>query len=167
MHAFIKEFKDKIVPKYVRHSQCAYWLDNQFCLCKNTFPIGTILSVVDFAKNYILAPQKEIQSQYYNSVQAAIFFHIVYRHVDDSREDNTIFLREYHFYVSDNRFHSSMFVQYCFDIFNKKIKERGIQLRENLLWSDNCMSKFKNVRMFYWICIFHKENNIQHMWRFF
>ena len=117
VHAFIKEFKDKIVPKYVKHSQYAHWIDNQFCTCKNTFLIGTILSVVDFTKNYTLSPQEEIQSQYYNLVQVAIFVHIVYRHEDDSIEDNIFFLREYHFYVSDNRLHSPNFVQYYFDIF--------------------------------------------------
>ena len=132
-HAFINEFKDKIVPKYVQHSQNAHWLDNKFCLCKNTFPIGSILSVVDFAENYTLAPQEEMQSQYYNFTQVAIFVHIVYGHANDSIEDNRIFLREYHFYVSDNRLHSSEFVQYYFDIFYKNLKDRGIQMLEHLI----------------------------------
>ena len=92
------------------------------------------MSVVDFAENYTLAPQEEIQSQYYNLVKVAIFFHIVYRHADDSSEDNRKILREYHFYVSDNQLHSSEFVQYCFDIFYKNLKERGIQMREHLIW---------------------------------
>ena len=95
--------------------------------------------MVDFAENYTLAPQEEIQSQYYNSVQVAMFVHIVYRHADDSTEDDRKVLREYHFYLSDNRLHSSEFVQYCFSIFYRNLRERGIHMKEHLIWSDNCM----------------------------
>ena len=47
-HAFIDNFKSVIIPKYIKHSQCARLLDGKFHICKNTFPIGTILLVVDF-----------------------------------------------------------------------------------------------------------------------
>jgi len=67
--------------------------------------------VIDFVENYTLAPQEEIQSQYYNSVQVFIFVHIVYRHVIDSTKDNKIFLREHHFYITDNWLHSYDFIQ--------------------------------------------------------
>ena len=53
--------------QHVNHVHVARWQDEQFRVCKDTFPIGTILSVVDFAENYTLQPQKEIQSQYYHS----------------------------------------------------------------------------------------------------
>ena len=86
----------------MQHSQHAHWLDSQFHLCRNTFSVRTILLVIDFVENYTLAPQEEIQSQYYNSVQVFIFVHIVYRHVIDSTKDNKIFLREHHFYITDN-----------------------------------------------------------------
>ena len=56
-HAFMDEFKSVIIPKYVKHSQYARWIDGQFFICKNTFSIGTILLVVDFADNYTLASQ--------------------------------------------------------------------------------------------------------------
>ena len=59
-HAFMDEFKSVIIPKYIKHSQYARWLDGQFRICKNTFPIVTILSVVDFVENYTLALQDEI-----------------------------------------------------------------------------------------------------------
>ena len=115
--AFMDEFKSVIIPKYIKHSQYARWLDGQFHICKNTFPIGTILSIFDFAKNYTLAPQEEIQPQYYNSVQVIIYVHIAYRHAPDSTEEDQKILREYHFYMSDNKLHSSEFVQYCFKFF--------------------------------------------------
>ena len=70
-------------------------------MCKETFPIGTIISVVDFAENYTLQPQNETQSQYYNSIWIAIFVHITYRHAPDSVEDNQKTITEYHFFVEE------------------------------------------------------------------
>ena len=86
--SFISDFKTNLFYKYARHSHRSQWLDQQFRVCKETFPIGTIISVVDFAENYTLQPQNETQSQYYNSIQIAIFIHITYRHAPDSAEDN-------------------------------------------------------------------------------
>ena len=58
----------------------ARWQDEQFTACRDTFPIGTILSVVDFVEKYTLQPQNEIQSQYYHSEQVSIMVHITNRH---------------------------------------------------------------------------------------
>jgi len=66
--SFISDFKENLFYKYARHSHRSQWLDQQFRMCKDTFPIGTIISVVDFAENYTLQPQNETQSQYYNSI---------------------------------------------------------------------------------------------------
>ena len=63
---FVKEFIEK-TRQYVQHVHLARWQDEKFRICRDTIPIGTILSVVDFAKNYTLQSQNEIQSQYYHS----------------------------------------------------------------------------------------------------
>ena len=60
--SFISDFKKNIFYKYARHSQRSHWLNQQFRMCKETFPIGTIISVVDFSKNYTLQPQNETHS---------------------------------------------------------------------------------------------------------
>ena len=86
--SFISDFKANLFYKYARHSQRSQWLDQKFRMCKETFPIGTIISVVDFDESYTSQPQNETQSQYYNSIQIAIFVHITYRHAPDSAEDN-------------------------------------------------------------------------------
>ena len=62
----MEEFFQK-TQLYVKHVDVACWQDERFKTCRDTFPIGTILSVVDFAENYTLQPQNEIQSQYYHS----------------------------------------------------------------------------------------------------
>ena len=50
---FILEFRGK-VQKYIQHVDMAQWQDDQFKICRDTFPLRKILSVVDFAENYTL-----------------------------------------------------------------------------------------------------------------
>ena len=87
----------------------AHWKDAQFRTCRDTFPIGNILSVVDFVENYTLQPQNEIQSQYYHLDQVIIMVHITYIHGEDSTEEKSVILKEYHFYISDDRCHDLEF----------------------------------------------------------
>ena len=61
---FLKKFESEIY-KYSNHSHRARWKDLQFKHSRETFPVETILSVVDFAENYTFAAQKEIQNEYY------------------------------------------------------------------------------------------------------
>ena len=120
-------------------------------MCKETFCIDTIISVFYFAKNYTLQPQNETQSQYYNSIQIVIFCHITYRHAPDSVEDNRKIIREYHFYMSDNRSHSNEFVQHCFKNYFDFLHEHAISMDRHIIWSDNCIGQFKNAHIFYWL----------------
>ena len=55
----MEEFFEK-TQQYVKHVHVARWQDEQFRAYRDTFPFGTILSVVDFAENYTLQPQNEI-----------------------------------------------------------------------------------------------------------
>ena len=97
MYQFMSMFRENLVYEYARHTHRARWLDTQFKLCKDTFPFGNIVSVVDFVENYTLQPQREVQSQYYNSTQVSIFVHIAFIHAADSTKDQRKVLREYHF----------------------------------------------------------------------
>jgi hypothetical protein len=63
---FMKDFVEK-TRHYVQHVHVAQWKDDHFRICRDTFPIGIVLSVVDFAEKYTLQPKNEIQSQYYHS----------------------------------------------------------------------------------------------------
>ena len=93
---FISEFPGKI-QQYIQHVDMAWWQDEQFSICRDTFPLGTILLVVDFVENYTLQPQNEIQNQYYHSEHVSIMVHITYRHGPDSNEEKCVILKEIHF----------------------------------------------------------------------
>ena len=127
--------------------------DGKTCNSKNHvmfFHRGLIFSVVDFIENYTFEAQKEIQSEYYHSNQVSIFVHILYRHpqknVDDieSTNDNRHVIKEYHFYISDDRTHDTHYVQHCFDIIYGSLKTCGVVMNEHWIWSDGCARKFKS-----------------------
>lgn len=65
---FVSTFRAAIYP-YIAHAHGAKWQDRQFRACLATFPIGVVVSVVDFVENYTFTPQNEIQSEYYFSEQ--------------------------------------------------------------------------------------------------
>ena len=104
----------------------ACWQDENFRACRDTFPIGTILSVVDFVEKYTLQQQNEIQSQYYHSNQVSIMVHITYRHGADCTKENRVILKEYHFYISDDNCHDLDFSQHRFQLFYNHLKDNKI-----------------------------------------
>ena len=67
VYEFMNIFHEKIIYEYARHTHRDRWLDLQFKLCKDTFPLDTIVSVVDFIEKYTLQPQNEVQAKYYTS----------------------------------------------------------------------------------------------------
>ena len=107
---FLTDFYKK-TESYVQHVHVARWQDEQYRKCRENFPIGTILSIVDFAENYTLQPQNEIQSQYYHSDQVSIMVHITYRHGPESSINNRIIKKETNFDISDDRCHDLHYVQ--------------------------------------------------------
>ena len=59
----ILEFMDKFqsqIYKYIKHSHRSRWQALEFKHSREVFVLGTILSVVDFAENYIFYPQRDI-----------------------------------------------------------------------------------------------------------
>ena len=71
-----------------------WWKYEEFRICQDTFPLKTILLVVDLGENYTLQPQNEIQSQYYHLEEVSIMVHITYRHGSDNNEEKHMILKE-------------------------------------------------------------------------
>ena len=138
----------------------AQWQDEQFKLCRDTFPLGTILSVVDFAGNYTLQPQNEIQSQYYHSKQVSIMFHITYKHGPNSTKENQMILKESHFYISDDLTHDFHYVQHYFQLLYDWLITGGIPFHQHWILSDGCAGQFKNARVFQWLSLLHIKHNV-------
>ena len=54
--------------------------------------------------------------------------HITYMHGPNSSEEQREILKEYHFYISDDRFHGFHYVLHCFIMFYDHLKGRNIQM---------------------------------------
>jgi len=52
----------------------------QFKQSIKSFPTNTIVSIVDFAKNYTLEVQNKVQNMHYHSYQIFILMHINFHH---------------------------------------------------------------------------------------
>lgn len=72
------------IPEFVRHDFTYWWEDAQFRKSLQVFPVGTILSIIDYAENYMMSPQDAIQSDHWTNTIMTILVHIVYFHGMDS-----------------------------------------------------------------------------------
>ena len=133
----ISKFMDKFqsqIYKYIKHSHRSRWQYLEFKHSREFFESGTILSVVEFAKNYTFSLQREIQSEYYHFDQVSIFIHVLYTHAQTSIDgrDNTPqschVIKEYHIYVSYDYENDTLFVQHCFGLIYDSFKKMGCHL---------------------------------------
>ena len=93
--------------------------------------------------------------------------HITYRHGAYSTEYNRVILKEYHFYISDDKCHDSNFVQHSFQLFYNYLKDNSIQMEQHWIWFDVCAGKLKNACVFQWLCMLHKRHKVPHIWNYF
>ena len=76
-------------------------------------------------ENKTLQLQNYIQSQYYHMEQFNIMVHITYIHGEDI-EYNKVILKEYHFYISDDRYYDLDYVQRNFELFHNHLNTNNI-----------------------------------------
>ena len=61
----------------------------------------------------------------------------MYRHVEldvngfDSNENNFQVIKEYHFYISDDRTHDTCFVQHCFNMHYNELLRQGVSSKQH------------------------------------
>ena len=93
--------------------------------------------------------------------------HITYKHGEDSTEEKRVILKEYHFYISDDRCHDLDFVQHIFQVFYNHLNDNNIHMEKHWILSHGCVGEFKNVCVFQWLCILHKRHKVPHIWNYF
>ena len=75
--------------------------------------------------------------------------HILYKHAKQNVDHIKItsehrhVIKQYHFYISDDRTHDTNFVQHCFDNIYESLKSHEIKFNEIRIWSDGCKGQFK------------------------
>jgi hypothetical protein len=181
----LPDFKEQVLSKmetFLIHNFRSRWQSEQFKLCLRSFPKGTIVSSIDFSENYTFKSQNEIQTQHWDNRQITLLIHVTYRHRDDSSllegaigrsvqmaQDSTgarDIIADYHFYISDDNAHDTLFVQHCMDLHAGWMKDEGIHFQQHWVWSDGAASQFKSCRPFYYISRYYKRHGARMKWYF-
>lgn len=152
-------FRDHL-KKYIQHNYVYRWQAEQFKECLQVFPETVVLSVVDFAENYTFKEQNEIQTMHWYSDQVTIFVHITYIRVAG------VVQKYYHFYISDDKTHDTLFVQHCFMLHHQWLQQLGIAVQEHWVWSDGAASQFKARRPFYFVARYGSLTGAHMTWNF-
>ena len=131
----------------------AKWEDDQFRTCLRTAPADTMVSVSDYAENYLFEVQNEVQSMHWHSYHISILVHITYvRNPNpDVDDESTRNITTYHFYISDDMKHDSYFVQHCLSLHWESVVQGGFRPKHHWIWSDGCASQFKSRVPWYFV----------------
>lgn len=174
----------KVMKNFIVHNFRARWQSEQFRECLKTFPRGTIVSSIDFSENYTFLVQNEIQSQHWDNKQVTLLIHVTYRHREDAesieatvglpvkaarvsaQDTSRDIIADYHFYISDDNNHDTLFVQHCMDQHWEWMADQGIHVDQHWVWSDGAASQFKACRPFYYVSRYYSRHGARMKWFF-
>ena len=142
------------MKQFVWHQFVACWQDCQFKNSVQNLKQGEMLSLVDFAQNYSYKGQNEIQSQHWFSFQCTILVHITYQinasHNPDDPKSKRL-QTQYHYYISDDRVHDSLYVQHCLLLHWQSMVAVGNIPSRHIVWSDGCALQFKGAKAWFFV----------------
>jgi hypothetical protein len=148
------EFALPKIPLFVQHQHNARWQDVMYKECLGGLQDGEIMSLIDFAENYSFKGQNEIQSMHWYNFQLTILVHITYSvNPEYNRLDpqSKRLLTAYHYYISDDRVHDSLFVQHCLMKHWEQLKLGGKNPARHIVWSDGCAAQFKGATAWFFV----------------
>lgn len=149
----VREFLDYFLPnltKFVTQNFVARWQDSQCQNAMNDLPADMILSHIDFAENYSFQIQNKIQSIHWFSHQVTILVHLTYSR-NPSPDGDEEWIKQSHFYISDDKEHDTLFVQHCLLLHWRWLKEQGFTPKQHWVFSDGCSAQFKGSRAMYFV----------------
>lgn len=140
-----------------------------------TCPNGSIISCIDFSKNYNSKVQNEIQSMHWHTTQVTILVHVTYR-LDPSYIGNgpREILKVVHYYISYDSSPNTLFVQHCFMLHWRLLQQQGCYPMDHLVWNDGYTNRLKSSKAFYFVAHCPSltkckvlPNGCQLVWNFF
>ncbi len=148
---FLEYLRPKL-QKFLVHNYVIRFHNEQYKVCLAIVPQDLIL-VVDFAENYTFQEFNEIQKMHWHSFQISILVHICYKwnpnFVANPNCGEKKLLTKYHYYISDDNEHDTLFVQHCFQLHWSHLTIGGFYFNEHFVWSDGCMVQFKSRLAWY------------------
>lgn len=161
--------------EYAAHRRIAVHQTQQEQLLKEkllNFPEdeSPIIVDMDFAENYEIQHQVEVQSEHWNHEQATLFMVIThYRDLVEAASEGKAavyrIVSEAHVYVSSDRHHDTYFVQHAMKDLQEKFRVRGKEFDTWFINTDGAASHFKQRFTFFSVFAFKKLANAKHvMW---
>ena len=71
-----------------------------------------------------------------------------------------------HFYTFDDKLHDILFVQHCFLMHNRWLKDQGSNFEHHWVWFDGAASQFKASRPFYFVGKFYNLIGTEMTWSY-
>lgn len=152
------------MAQFIVHNFVYRWQAEEYKRCLAEFPKGTVISSIDYSENYSFLQQDEVQSMHWDNRQITILVHATWRHNEGcppvldplTGAVQRDIVADYHFYISDDLQHDSLFVQHCLGKHAKWMKKKNIQFDRHWVWSDGCGGQFKSRQPFWFISRYQK-----------
>ena len=150
-HVFEGTFRDLItrlklaILDMPRHIFDYQWQGEQFQNCLDTLDPGEVLMVVDFAKNFQLYRQREIQNAYFNRNSATLHPVIMYYHCPKGCGEVVV---DEFMCVSPDLLHDSHAVHTYIRKAIDHLQNYNIATNKLFIFSDNCASQYKSCKAF-------------------
>lgn len=130
----------KEVSDLSHHLFVARWQQKAFSSLAKELPVNWVVLNLDFAENYSCENQNEIQSAYWGHNQVTIHPIVTYYNFPKC----TIYTQEVLIFVSDDLTHDSHAVAAFLKTANQHLRERGLNIEREIIFSDGCAGQYKS-----------------------
>lgn len=142
---------------FVKKVQEQFFVNSISVLKENAEETYAVVQI-DFAENYSILHQDEIQAAHWSHRQVAIFTCCVWL-PDGGKKSYVV--------ISDDTSHSKYCVSAFFDRIVEDVKSCFPKIDQLMIFSDNCAGQFKNKYTISTLCRMLDEYGLQLQWNFF
>ena len=129
------------------HQFCKIWQLKQFNRCVRNLKPGQVLFVHDFSQNLLLYLQDEPQSRYWVHKQITIHPTVVYYKC--LRNGCEEIVKEDLIHITEDLSHDQDAVQAFLEASVQHLKQKGVEIKEIIQFSDHAASQYKSKTVFY------------------
>lgn len=128
---------------FFQHLHTAQWQTSQFNLVKSQLTTGTVLQVMDFAKNREVKYQDEIKAAFYTARQITLHPIVTYYRSDLG------LIRHSSIVISEDNEHDHHAVHHFETLVDKEIENTlGLKPNKKIVFSDGCSAQYKSKNTF-------------------
>ena len=129
------------------HQFCKIWQLKQFNRCVRNLKPGQVLFVHDFSQNLLLYSQDEPQSRHWVHKQITIHPTVVYYKC--LRNGCEEIVKEDLIHITEDLSHDQDAVQAFLEASVEHLKQKGVEIKEIIQFSDHAASQYKSKTVFY------------------